>query len=79
MPIPMSIHVHAAPDIALGSVTASLSVRTRRPIAAADMSETVARRTVVDLTLRERGGRFSLAALEFSIARALHGCGVPSK
>ena len=84
---PMSIHAHAAPHIAShgashgpsdGSLTASLSVRTPRPIAFADMSETAARGTVVELTLCDRRGRMSFSLLEFSIAIAFDGSGVPS-
>ena len=80
----MSIHAHAAPHVASqvasddSSLMKSLSVRTRRPIAFADMSETAARGTVVELTLCDRRGRMSFSLLEFSIAIAFDGCGVPS-
>ena len=83
----MSIHAHAAPHIAShgalhgasdGSLTASLSVRTRRQIAIADMSETAARGTVVELTLCDRRGRMSFSSLEISIVIAFDDYGVPS-
>ena len=61
-----------------GSV-AALSVRNRRRIELADMSETVARGTVVDLTLHGSPGGFTFSLLEVSIAIAFDGCGVPSK
>ena len=73
----MSIHAYVASDGR--SVKASLSVRTRRQIAFADMSETAARGTVVDLTLSDPRGRFTVASLEVSIPLAFDGCGEPSK
>jgi hypothetical protein len=81
---PMSIHAHAAPQVASrgasadGSLVASLSVRTRRRIWFADMSETAARGTVVDLTLPDLRGRMSFSLLEILSAIAFDGCGVPS-
>jgi hypothetical protein len=78
---PMSIHAHAAPLVASAdsALMASLSVRTRRQIVFADMSETAARGTVVDLTLRGLRGRLSFSLLEFSIAIAFDGCGEPCR
>jgi hypothetical protein len=55
---------------------ASLSVCNRRQSALADMSETAARGTVVDLTLCDLRGRLSVSSLEFSIAIAFDGSGV---
>jgi hypothetical protein len=77
---PMSIRAHAALHVASqasgdSSRMASLSVRNRRRSALADMSETAARRTVVDLTLRDLRGRLSVSSLEFSIAIAFDGSG----
>ena len=78
---PMSIHAHAASRVALDDSSAMppLSVRTRRRIAFADMSETAARGSVVDLTLCDPRGRFTVSSLEFSISMAFDGCGVQSR
>ena len=73
----MSIRAHTAPEHS--SLMASLSVRTRRQIAFADMSDTAARGTVVDLTLSDPRGRFTVASLEVSIPIAFDGCGEPSR
>ena len=81
---PMSIHAHAAPQMDRqaarddGSVSAALSVRHRRRIGLADMSETAALGTVVGLTLYGSRGQFTVSLLEFSIAMAFDGCGEPS-
>jgi hypothetical protein len=84
---PMSIHVHPAPYVApRDSVAtddrapmAAVSVCTRRAIALADMSETARRRTVLDLTLSDRRGRFSSWMLELSRWGAFDGGGGPSQ
>jgi hypothetical protein len=82
---PMSIHAHAARQTArqaaqkASSVAAALSVRNRRRIDTADMSETAARGTVVGLTLYGSPGGFTFSSLEFSIAIAFDGCGEQNK
>jgi hypothetical protein len=84
-PDPMPIYAPAASRVGSqaascdSALMASLSVRTRRQMAFADMSETAACGTVVDLTLGDLRGRFSISLLEFSIVIAFDGCGEPSK
>jgi hypothetical protein len=90
---PMSIYAHVARQMVKKatretiwqtvrpdrSVPAALSVRHRRQIGLADMSETATRETVADLTLCGSRGRFTFSSLEFSIAIAFDGCGDPRK
>jgi hypothetical protein len=81
----MSLQVHAASQMDRRAVrgegvgAATLSVRHRRLIELADMSETATRGTVVDLTLYGSRGCFTFSSLEFSIAMAFDGCGDPSQ
>lgn len=74
---PMLIYAHAAPEAS--SVMASLAVGTGRQLAFANMSKAAAPRTVVDLTLYEPRGQFTVSSLEFSISIAFDGCGEPSR
>ena len=72
---------HVASHVASGDSPpmALLSVRPRRRIAFADMSETAVRETVVDLTFCDLRGRLSFSLLEFPIAIAFDGCGEPCR
>jgi hypothetical protein len=78
---PMSIYPHAASqtDREDSSVTTPVSVRRRRQIGLADMSETAARGTVVHLTLYGSRGGFTFPSLEFSLSIAFDGSGEPSR
>jgi len=78
---PMSIHPHAARQVEWEAsfVAAALSVRNRRRIELADMSETAMRGTVVGLTLYGWPGGFTFSSLEFSIAIAFDGRGEPNQ
>ena len=78
---PMSIHAHGAPQMDLddSAVAAALSVRHRRQIGLADMSETATHGTVAGLTLHGSRGDFTFSSLELSNAIAFDGCGEPSR
>ena len=71
-PDPMSIHAHAAPDDR--ARMGALSVRLRRRIGIADMSETTVVGTVVLLTVRDGRDRMARLALELSCGIAFRCC-----